>query len=255
MGFKDHFSGHADEYRRYRPGYPAELFAWLASIAPRTEHALDCGTGNGQAARLLTPYFARVTATDASPEQIRNALEDDDAPSVGLRFAVAPAEASGLDSASCDLVTVAQAFHWFDHRRFYDEVQRVLRPNGLLALISYSFSEVSPEIDAVFVRYYSEVVGPYWPAERSHVVARYADIDLPFDELDAVPPFVMRLSWTLEEYAGYLGTWSAAKRYRAARGHDPYSIVAGEFAAAWGDPGRARDVVWPVTLRVFRVNG
>lgn len=70
MSFKDHFSGHAGSYARYRPDYPGELFDYLATLTPRREMALDCATGNGQAAIGLARHFERVIATDGSIAQL-----------------------------------------------------------------------------------------------------------------------------------------------------------------------------------------
>ena len=92
MKFKDHFSGHAVEYAKFRPHYPDELFEHLASISPRHEVAWDCATGNGQAAVGLARHFDGVTATDASAQQIESAEPND-----LISYRVAPAEASGID--------------------------------------------------------------------------------------------------------------------------------------------------------------
>src|SRR5881409_1515584 len=135
--FKDHFSGHAVEYAKFRPHYPDELFEYLALISPRHELAWDCATGNGQAAVGLARHFDSVIATDASAQQ-----------NDPISYRVAPAEASGIDSASVDLILVAQALHWFDIDRFFTEAKRVLKENGVLAISSYNVLEIAPEIDA-----------------------------------------------------------------------------------------------------------
>jgi methylase of polypeptide subunit release factors len=70
LAFKDHFSGHAPDYARYRPGYPAALYDWLASQAPAQTRACDVATGNGQAAPALTRHFRQVIATDASEQKL-----------------------------------------------------------------------------------------------------------------------------------------------------------------------------------------
>jgi hypothetical protein len=57
MSFKDHFSRQSQAYSRYRPGYPPELIAWVAAQAPDRRLAVDCATGNGQAAVALAPVF------------------------------------------------------------------------------------------------------------------------------------------------------------------------------------------------------
>jgi len=73
--FRDHFSGHAGSYARWRPGYPRELFEWVASLGGRCRTAWDCATGNGQAAGALAASFDRVVATDASLDQVARAVE------------------------------------------------------------------------------------------------------------------------------------------------------------------------------------
>ena len=150
--FKDHFSGHARHYAAHRPGYPAELFDFLAAECRARDLAWDCATGNGQAARSLASRFRRVVATDASAEQIASAE-----PAEGVDFYVAPAEASALPAGSVDLVTVAQALHWFNIERFFEEADRVLKPGGLLACWSYHHCRVEPAIDELIESVFAEV--------------------------------------------------------------------------------------------------
>ncbi|MBA1148565.1 class I SAM-dependent methyltransferase [Ectothiorhodospiraceae bacterium WFHF3C12] len=246
MSFKDHFSGHADDYRRFRPIYPDALFEYLAGLAPKRQRAWDCGTGNGQAAAALATYFREVIATDASAEQIARARGPDN-----VRFRIAPAEASGIPAESVDLITVAQAFHWFDHRRFLGEADRVLRPGGALALWTYGVMHIDPEVDGIVHRYYRETVGPYWPPERAQVDAGYADAALPFEELDT-PAFAMTAHWTLDSVLGYLRTWSATQNYIRETGEDPTEALGARLRDVWQDPGSERRVGWPLRMRVVR---
>jgi ubiquinone/menaquinone biosynthesis C-methylase UbiE len=246
MSFKDHFSGHAGDYRRFRPDYPPELFVWLAQQAPAPQQAWDCATGSGQAACALAQHFAHVIATDASAQQIENAHACDK-----VSYAVASAEASGLEPDSIDLVTVAQALHWFDLPRFYAEATRVLRPGGLVAAWTYNLFRLDPEVDALVDRLYAETLGGYWPFERRLVEQGYRDLPFPFVPL-ASPVFHMTTQWSLEHLLGYLGTWSAVRRYREMRRADPVAAIASQLAAAWGDEPQ-REVRWPLALRVGRV--
>lgn len=246
MQFKDHFSGHADDYRRFRPTYPDALFGFLAELAPSTRLAWDCGTGNGQAAIALAGLFDEVVATDASAEQIERARGPDN-----VRFGVAAAETSGLPSDSVDLITVAQAFHWFDQPRFFDEARRVLRAGGLLAIWTYGVMRVDPAVDRIIARYYREVVGPYWPPERAQVDAGYADAVLPFPE-SPVPDFEMSAKWSLESLLGYLRTWSATRRYIRDQGVDPTLHLKSALADAWPDASQPRAVTWPLHMRIAR---
>ena len=243
MGFKDHFSKQAAAYAKFRPRYPSELFEYLGSVAPSCTLAWDCATGNGQAAVELAEVFDQVIATDASEKQIANAQ-----PYARVEYRVAPAENSGLQSGTVDLIMVAQALHWFDLDHFYAEARRVLRPEGVVAASAYLFAQIAPTVDAVINRYYSEVVGPYWPPER-HLVENFADIRFPFYEIQP-PKFQMTTRWNLEQLIGYLRSWSATQRFIAANNRDPLEEIASELRVAWGNPNQPREVVWQLTLRV-----
>lgn len=196
MSFKDHFSRQAGDYAKFRPRYPRAIFEYLGTLAPSRNLAWDCATGNGQAAVGLASVFDRVIATDASEKQIANAEQHDH-----VKYRVAPAEASGLESSSIDLIMVAQALHWFDLQRFYDEVRRVLKPNGALAASAYRFFHVTPEIDKlVNHRYHDEIVGPFWPPERA-LIQKFEQLPFPFPEIEA-PRFEMAAEWNLDQLIG-----------------------------------------------------
>jgi SAM-dependent methyltransferase len=245
-GFKDHFSGHASSYEAYRPNYPVELFRYLASLVQRRGLAWDCATGNGQAAVALAPYFDSVIGTDASQQQIMEAR-----PNEKVRYTVARGEQTEIADASVDLVTVAQALHWFDMPKFYAEVNRVVRPGGMLAVWCYTLQSVSPEVDSIAGRLYSEIAGKYWPPERRIVEDGYATIPFPFHEIKT-PEFRMLAHWDLDHFLGYLGTWSSVRRYADERKQDPIALIRGELANVWGDS--ERDVTWPLFVRVGRVH-
>lgn len=243
--FPDHFSAVARDYAAHRPGYPSELFAWLAEVAPSRNHVWDCGTGSGQAAVSLADHFDRVTATDASPEQIEAA-----SPHSRIEFRVAPAEASGLGEASVELVTVAQALHWFDLERFYAEVRRVLVPGGVLAVWTYTRVEVDePELEDRIRGFYQDTIGQYWPPERRHVEFGYRDLAFPFSIIDP-PELAIELDWPLEHFLGYLRSWSATRRFVTERGVDPVEALGRELSTRWGTTRRLR---WPLVLRAGRV--
>jgi ubiquinone/menaquinone biosynthesis C-methylase UbiE len=199
--FADHFSAHAATYATYRPRYPLALFHWLAIVAPGTTQAWDAGTGNGQVALGLVTRFARVTATDASAEQVKNAI-----PHPRIAYSVAQYE-SGLPSGSAQLVTVGQALHWFDAVAFCREARRVLQPGGVLAAFAYVHSTISSEIDLVVRHHHSVTLGHYWPREHHYIHEEYRSIALPIDELVA-PPLELTEEWTLAQYIGFLRSWS-----------------------------------------------
>jgi len=241
--FKDHFSKQAADYAKFRPRYPQEMFEYLGRIAPSRQCAWDCGAGNGQAAVGLAAVFDRVIATDASKKQIANAQSYD-----RVEYRVAPAESSSLKSDTIDLLMVAQALHWFELDCFYAEARRVLKPDGVLAATAYNLLQISPRIDQVVKRYYYDIVGPFWPAERA-LVESFTELPFPFPEKNP-PSFQMNANWTMEELLGYLRSWSATQRFMAARGEDPLEQIRGELRSIWGNPVLRRRVTWPLILRV-----
>ncbi len=248
MSFPDHFSRVSAAYAAFRPRYPDALFDLLAAVAPAREAAWDCATGTGQAALGLARHFARVIATDASDAQIAHAT-----PHPQITYRVASAERSGLEDRSVDLVTAAQALHWLDRPRFWAEARRVLRPAGVIAVWTYWFFSIAPELDAIIQRFYKDTVGPFWPAERQVVEDRYGTIDFPFSEF-TVPGFTIEQPVTLSDVAGYIRTWSATRAYVEQKARDPVDDLVAELAPVWGDPAAPRIARWPLAVRAGRVS-
>lgn len=245
-GFADHFSRDPVAYARFRPGYPPELFAWLATLPARRSVAWDCGTGTGQAAALLTAHFDLVVGSDPSRAQLAAADR-----SSGARYFAGSSESSALAAKRVDLVTVAQALHWFDRDRFYREVDRVIAPGGAFAAWSYGVLRSTPAVDAVIAHFYDQTVGPWWPPERALVENGYRDITIPIEEA-AAPPFAIEARLTLEELLGYIRTWSAVGRFIAGKGYDPIPELGEALGPVWGDPAVGREISWPLTVRAGR---
>lgn len=246
MAFKDHFSRQAAQYTLFRPRYPRALFEFLAALPEQRDRAWDCGTGSGQAAVALAEFFDDVLATDPSAAQIAHAERHP-----RVQYVVSAAEHAPLADHSVDLVTVAQALHWFDLDRFYAEVRRVVRPAGAVAVWSYGLGKISPQVDSVVWHLYKDILDPYWPPERGMIEQRYAQVAFPFEEL-TTPRLAMTADWKMNEFVGYLGTWSAVQRYIERNAANPIERVRAELEAAWGAAGAARRITWPLFLRVGR---
>ncbi len=246
MNFKDHFSSHSADYRRARPTYPEELYTALAKLTPSHELAWDCATGNGQAAVELAKYFKKVIATDASEEQIRHAQS---CPNVEYR--VAPAENSGLDNQSADLVTVAQALHWFDFDKFYREAKRVLKPKGIIAAWCYLLFETDdPEITDLIKTFYWDIIGSYWPKERKYLENNYEDIPFPFKTIPP-PDIAMHLHWNMQQMVDYLNTWSGVKRYESEKGENPVlAWFKPRLEKLWENPEKLMKIHYPLVFKV-----
>ena len=246
VSFKDHFSGHAAAYAAARPGYPDGLFSFLAAMSPAQDLAWDCATGNGQAAVGLATYFSRVIATDASSGQIDAAQAH---PTIDYR--VAPAENAALVAGSVDLITVAQALHWFSVAEFFASCKQALKPEGLLAVWCYGQCTVTPAVDDLVAKLYSGTLDNYWPEERRLVEQGYSSVVFPFSRVKQIPKFAMRVTWTAAQFLDYLSSWSASQRYLADKGSDPVAAIADELHLAWGEP-LEKPVSWPLTLIVCR---
>jgi SAM-dependent methyltransferase len=247
MTFKDHFSSRSADYAVYRPTYPASVVDYLASLCGGTELALDVGCGSGQLSVLLAARFGRVIATDASAQQVAKAE-----PHPRVEYRVAAAEASGLADRSVDLITAAQAAHWFDLPAFYAEARRIGKPGGVLALITYGVLEADPEINPVVQHFYKDVVGPYWPPERRHVEEGYRSFDFPFAEI-AAPPLAITVHWRAADLIGYTDTWSAVRGAEKALGRSPVVAFRQSLAEAWGDLEQRRTIRFPLSFRVGRL--
>ena len=247
--FEDHFSAAAKTYAAFRPTYPAELYNYLAGVAPDRLLAWDCGTGNGQAAVALAVHFQRVVATDASHEQIEHAAAHD-----RVEYRVEPAEKVSLKSGSVSLVTVAVAVHWFDFEAFYAEVKRVLRPGGVLAVWTYHLPSVTPSVDPILYNYFADILSGYWPERIRYLDERYRTLPFPFNEISA-PELSMVSGWNLNRLAGFLHSWSATRRYIDENGSHPVELIWKELETVWGPAELERTITWPLHMRIGLSDG
>jgi ubiquinone/menaquinone biosynthesis C-methylase UbiE len=249
MIFKDHFSVRSESYARYRPGYPSALYDFVIGLCEHRRTAWDCATGNGQAAVELARYYDHVIATDASANQTAYAM-----PHPRVEYRVATAEESGLSSASIDLVTVAQALHWFDIDRFFTEVRRVAATGAAIAVWSYGDPALEdPMLDDALQRFNSGTLASYWPRERHEVGKGYYKLPFPFSEVPT-PSLTLKQQWTLEEFIGYIRTWSAVNSYRIAHGTDPVLSFEREINQLWTDKDTTRLVYWPLAIRAGKID-
>lgn len=215
---KDRFSDQASLYAAFRPNYPKALYDFVFNHVRSFDLAWDAGTGNGQAAQVLAKRFTKVLATDISARQLEQAVRMDN-----ITYSVG-GETTKLGDRSVDLVTVAQAIHWFDQPTFYDEARRVLKPGGIVAVWVYGLLRISPAVDLLIDDFYTRVVGPYWDPERKLIDEELRTIEFPFQEI-AVPAFNMQFEWTLAELEGYFNTWSATQKFIRDQSKNPVSAL------------------------------
>ena len=238
----------ASDYVAFRPQYPVELFDWLASVCQRHDVAWDCACGSGQASRPLVSYFGMVVGTDASPAQVAAAEAFEN-----IRFVVAASERTPLADGTFDLVTVAQALHWFVGETFFEEVRRVVRPGGVFAAWTYGMPNIVYDaVENVVHDFINVSLEPYWPPEIQMVLNGYDSIDLPFEELES-PAFELKVDWPLERFLGFARTWSAVGRYVEERGEDPVLRLAAELEEVWEDEEALLPVSYRLDLRAGMV--
>lgn len=241
---KDIFSGHADIYVKYRPLYPRELYDFIFQHVPARNMALDCGTGNGQAAGVLAEYFTEVHATDISEKQVEKAIQRSN-----LHYHICNAEKTPFADNSFDLVTCATAAHWFRFDEFYREMKRVSRNNAVFACWAYSLCRTDqPELNALIDDFYYKKVYNYWDAERRYVEKEYNSIPFPFEEIKN-PGFATKLLWDLETLEGYLNTWSAVQHFIQKNAVNPVTEWMQQIRTKF-DPELKLQMTFPVFMRI-----
>ena len=241
---KDRFSEHARQYAAFRPRYPQTLYDFIFQHVATFDLSWDAGTGNGQAATSLASRFNKVHATDISIKQLENAVQ---MPNISF---VEGGETTHLPDRSVDLITVAQAIHWFDRMKFFKEANRVGKSGSVVAVWGYGLLKIDEIIDPLISEFYVSVVGPFWDTERKLIDQQYATIEFPFDEIPS-PTFTMDVEWTLSELEGYLTTWSAVQKYWKEVGENPVPGLIAALRLQWGSGNRS--VRFPLFLRLGRI--
>ena len=243
---KDNFSNHASDYAKYRPVYPQELYTYLYSLVRSKSKAWDVATGNGQVAVELAEVFESVLATDLSAKQLEEAPDRKN-----IQYKIQTAEESFLLEQQFDLITVAQAIHWFDFESFYEQVKAHLKPEGIFAVIGYSVLETEGKLNTVINYFYEEITKKYWDPERSYLDSHYKTIPFPFEEIET-PQLEMPVYWTAEDLLNYLNTWSAVKHYEKENGENPVKLIEEQVYNQWGNSQKRR-FDFPLVLRVGKL--
>lgn len=245
MPAKDNFSTVSQDYAKFRPTYPPELVEHVANLLPEIERnfLLDSGTGNGQFASLMLPYFKKIAGHDLSANQIASAFNTE-----RIRYFVSPAEnLSEVGTGTVDMVTVAQAYHWYDFPEFFKELDRILRPGGIFVVFGYGTAAlVSPDaphtqsdlaramaqdaplsVTSVFNDFYVRVTHQWWDAERRHIDKSYSSVPLPWPDMVPTAHFQTSVPMTMDHLYGYLSTWSSVTKMRKAMETAAAAIAAG----------------------------
>jgi len=245
---KDLFSAQAAGYAKYRPGYPLALIEYICSFVTERKHAWDCATGNGQAAVLLSPYFEKITATDSSEKQLALAIEKEN-----IHYQVCNAEQTPFADNSFDLITIAQAYHWFQFTEFEKEAKRVGKPGAVIAAWGYNIPACAHEaINELIRHFYTTIVGSYWDAERKYIDESYQTV--PFNFAKPVSgEFSINVHWSKEDLTGYLQSWSSVQHFIKANNVNPVNEMATQLSAVWPTATDKLEFRFPVFLRLGRL--
>ena len=242
---KDLFSKQAEDYAKYRPVYPKGLFEYILQFVTEKNTAWDCATGNGQAAFALAQYFKKVIATDISEKQLSLAK-----PHPNIKYQIAAAEQTNFPDNSFDLITVAQAYHWFKFDAFENEVKRVAKKDAVIAVWGYNlFSTNNAAINAVIKKFYTEIVGAYWDAERKYIDNCFSSVPFNFTPLPT-KDFFINTEWSKDDVVGYLNSWSAVQHFIDDRKYNPVDDIISDLDLLWKD---IKHVSFPVFLKLGRI--
>lgn len=245
---KDNFSKESGAYKKFRPTYPEELYTYLYTFVNGKQFAWDCGTGNGQVASHLAEDFEKVYATDISENQIKSAVQLSNIEYHVQRGEVAPP----IEQNSLDLITVGQAFHWFDFDAFFANAIEFLKADGLLAIWGYGLLSTNHQLvnEAIQV-FYTQTIDRYWDAERRHIDEAYSSVHHPsFNLIESNHSFRIKVSWTLERLVAYLNTWSAVRHYKRINNSNPVDLFSASF-----EPEQVAGVIefeMPIFIKLFR---
>jgi ubiquinone/menaquinone biosynthesis C-methylase UbiE len=244
---KDLFSKQAKTYAQFRPEYTDELYDFILQHVDNQHVAWDCATGNGQAAKVLAGHFTKVYATDLSQKQLDNAVQKGN-----IFYSNQTAESTNFDDNTFDLITVAQAVHWFDFDKFYAEAKRVAKPNATIAVWGYGNVKFDDkELDGQMWDFYSNRVGKYWNFERRHIEEEYRTLPFQFEEIES-PKFSIVRQWQRDEFEGYLNSWSAVQNCKNTEGVNPVDDFMLDLSAVWGEFER-KLLRFPLFLKLGKV--
>jgi len=235
-------SDHSDLYAKFRPRPPTTIMDQIMTFRERSNNiglALDVGAGSGQFTRLLVPHCEQIMASDVSETQVDEGKRDEELS--GVEWRVGSAEyIEEVKDKSVDLVSVCQALHWFDIPAFYKEMDRILAPTGVLAVVGYHFTRPgpgmgdleSPLTECMMSLY--QTTKPYWDHKRTLVDTGYQTIPPPD------PQIFTRMErhdnhWTdvrgasLLDWSGYISSWSGVRSMAKDKGEEEVDQMLHKF--------------------------
>ncbi|MBT8184655.1 MAG: class I SAM-dependent methyltransferase [Eudoraea sp.] len=244
----DIFSKQAVTYKKFRPTYPQELYDEILQFVPERISCWDCATGNGQVAAVLSGYFQNVYATDISEAQLQHAVKAEN-----IIYKEERAEKTSFAADQFDLITVAQAMHWFDMEAFNREAYRVAKNGGIIAIWAYGLLSIDKDIDKLLKEFCFKKLGPFWNDERKHVDSGYSTVVFRFEQISVEQPGEIKTRWNMAQLEGYLNSWSSVQHFKAqSKSIDPVPELMEKIRTLWGSNNHKR-INFPLYLKVGRV--
>jgi len=177
----------------------------------------------------LINYFENVKSSDINGNQIKSGFKHNN-----IEYSVQNSEKTNYKDLSFDIVCVAQALHWFSSDKYYKEVNRILKEDGIFACWGYSFFKINNEIDKLINETIFDPILPYWAEENKLLWNNYSEIDFPFEKIE-VPEIKMIETWNKIELVEYIKTWSAYKRFIDNNNNDIISNFLDTISGIWKD--------------------
>ncbi|EFC46716.1 predicted protein [Naegleria gruberi] len=241
-------SSHTEMYAKYRPTYPDELFEQIVALNCSKDqkklNILDVGCGSGQASFSLAKYAKLLVGVDPSENQIKQAKQKESQSNIqGCKFDfIVGTDVNLLEcvnqlesfhqSTTCenqfDLIVVAQSLHWFNFETFFNNVSKMLAPNGVFAAWTYTLNSFEGEHGETATNtlnnfYNEEMWKPgYWAKERKYVDDEYRSIEqyMPYPSNHKRLVLDYRKSMPLAAYISYISTWSSIESFGKKNGEE-----------------------------------
>lgn len=248
------FGAMAAEYSQFRPTYTADLLeAILARVANRGQY-IDIACGTGQLTKQLAPHFRNSIGVDKAVDSVK--LASNDAAASTVQWLEGDALRIPAQNNSTSLITVGQGLHWFldDPAKLWAEFDRVLEPNGVLAVASYAMLRLhNPALKAKFDAFYFDKLGSHlgpqdprcaWKCDRRWVDSGYEGVAFPYPDSVRKQTFVVPVHLSRSHFFGYVRTMSALSAFKD---EDPVKGLENDFA---GEEFVDADLVYSLTTCV-----
>lgn len=242
---KPTYSINPEIYRLGRPEYGNEIYSYIQTLLNGDSKAWDCACGTGQVSEKLSEFIDQVYATDIDLKQLECAKKKN-----SITYQEAGELVPFIGSNSIDLVTVGTGIHWMNQKTFYQEVDRVLKAGGVLAIWGYTGIDLHEDINEVVKEIVSTHFMPYYPENINIAFNGYKEIHLPFQEVEC-PNFKVKYTWDFFQLKKYFLSFSAMQLYKKVNGDDGFKLFEDQLLEAWGgDRYLKKELTWELITKI-----